>query len=460
MAEKLYYGTGRRNINPQMPVSLAGYFNVRMWEKILDDIEVRALVLKQAERYFALVQFDLVMVSQELLEAFYKGISNMKGISPENMIVTATHSHTAPVVKLTRPGASPDYISFAVKKATETLHEALKNMRSGKIVSGLTEDRRFAFNRRYWMKDATVVTNPGKLNPDIERPEGEVDYEIPLIGIRSGGRLKVLLANIVNHADTIGGNDVSADWVGFFIRKLQTTIGDGAMVMPLIGTSGNINHFDVRTTANQTSYSEAERIGNGYADTVEKALQKLQIEKAFTLIVRQANVICGPREIPEDELAEAELILKKYKDVQPIGSGSNLTSEDLAKKKPAVLKYFAEKLVSMTKEKCSVKFNLVGVFLGKCCILSMPCEPFAEIGMEIKKKVFPEYNAMVVSHSNGTGNLNAGGGYILNSWNYGRGGYETSPLSSPFSVKTAEQLISAWKNFSTLKLQNHKRMMI
>lgn len=47
MAGKLYYGVGRQSINPDVPVSLVGYFNLRMWEEILDDIEVRALVLQQ-----------------------------------------------------------------------------------------------------------------------------------------------------------------------------------------------------------------------------------------------------------------------------------------------------------------------------------------------------------------------------------------------------------------------------
>ena len=51
MEGKLYYGIGRRCINPKVPVSLAGYFNVRMWESVADDIEVRALVLRQGGKY-------------------------------------------------------------------------------------------------------------------------------------------------------------------------------------------------------------------------------------------------------------------------------------------------------------------------------------------------------------------------------------------------------------------------
>ena len=444
MDKNLFYGIGRRCINPQVPVSLAGYFNIRMWEKVADDIEVRALVLKQGKKYSAIVQFDLVTASPELLEAFYRETADLKALSRKNMIVTATHSHTAPAVA-NRPGSHPDYPPFAARKAAEALREALEHMRAGELFSGITKDNRFCFNRRYWMKNGAVVTNPGKLNPDISRPEGEVDYEIPLIGIKSEGRLKVLLANIVNHTDTIGNSEVSADWAGVFIRNLESKLGNGSMVMPLIGCAGNINHFDVGTNMDQTCYEEAKRIGNGYAETVEKAFAELHPVDNFKMFTKSSELVCEPREIPAAELEEAKLTLEKYKDIPDPGAGGNITSEDLARKAPVALKYFAKALVLMADNKEPVKFTLVGIFLGNSCVVSLPSEPFVEIGLQIRKGIFPQYNTMVVSHSNGTGNLKIGFGYIPNSWNYGRGGYETTPRSNPFSVKTADMLVAAWR---------------
>ncbi|MFA6104433.1 MAG: hypothetical protein WCV67_20670 [Victivallaceae bacterium] len=445
MTGKLHYGIGRRCINPQMPLSLAGYFNVRMWEGILDDIEVRALVLQQGGQHCAIIQFDLITVSQELAEAVYRKIADLKVISRVNMIITATHSHTAPVLRVNSPGGNPEYVPFAAEKAAEAIREAFGSMRQGEMFGGLTRDNRFCFNRRYWMKDGSVVTNPGKLNPDITRPEGEVDYEIPLIGIKDSGELKVLIANIVNHTDTIGGSKVSADWTGFFIRSIQATLGKGSMVIPLIGASGNINHFDVSTDLDQTCYREAERIGCGYAGTVAKALGQLVAIGEFKLKTKNAEVVCAPREIPAAELAEAKLVLEKYKAIPDPTNGGTLTSEDLARKAPAALKFFAQSLIALADDPSPRVFNLVGIFLGRCCIVSLPSEPFVEIGLQIKKEIFAQYNAMVVSHSNGTGSPGVGGGYIPNAWNYGRGGYEVTPRSNPFSVTTAEHLIAAWR---------------
>ena len=65
---KIQYGVGRRCVNPQVPVSLAGYFNKRMWDHVLDDLEVRALVMKSGSTYAAIIHFDLITVSTALYE--------------------------------------------------------------------------------------------------------------------------------------------------------------------------------------------------------------------------------------------------------------------------------------------------------------------------------------------------------------------------------------------------------
>lgn len=442
MSNEIYFGFARRNINPQVPISLAGYFNVRMWEKILDDIEVRALVLRQGGQFTAIVQFDLVTVSENLIQDFYAEIRDIKELNADNMIVTATHSHTAPEVRCNKPGSNPEYIAYAVKRAAEALREAASYLQVGTMVSGKTSDDRFGFNRRYWMKDGTVVTNPGKLNQDIDRPEGEMDPEIPLVGIKQDGKLKVLLANIVNHTDTIGGSDVSADWPGFMIKRLQAEMGEGSIVFPLIGCAGNINHFDVSTDMDQTCYAEAERVGNGYAETISAALGGLSAMADCTLTVKACEAVCGNREISPEERAEAEEIMEKYKDIPDSGDGANLTSEDLARKAPVVLKYFARTLLEGAAVAEDRIYRLVRISIGDVCIVSLPSEPFVEIGLEIKNKIFPDKLTMVVSHSNGTGSLQIAGGYIPNRWNYGRGGYETTPRSNPVSVKTSEILLA------------------
>ena len=55
---KIVFGMARKCINPEVPISLAGYFNRRMWDHVLDDIEVRALVLKDAKGHVAALKYS------------------------------------------------------------------------------------------------------------------------------------------------------------------------------------------------------------------------------------------------------------------------------------------------------------------------------------------------------------------------------------------------------------------
>lgn len=450
---KIQYGVGRRCVNPQVPVSLAGYFNKRMWDHVLDDLEVRALVIRSGKDLAAIIHFDLITVPTALYEMILQNMKELgiDSITRENLLICATHTHTGPELRCNKPGANPEYPPFAAKMGAEALKDALAEFRDGELEGGLASEHRFIFNRRYWMKNGTVVTNPGKLNPDILRPEGDIDPEIPMLAIRSEGKLRVLIANIVNHTDTIGGNGVSADWAGFFRRAMQTEMGEGSMAIALIGCAGNINHFDTRTDMNQTCYDEAKRVGAGYAEAVTKALGTLKPLAGEGIRTVSAAAESMPREISAEELAEAQAICDKYPeiDVEKMESTVDLTSEDLARGTPFALKYFASTLVKMANNKTPVVFQLTGFnFGGNAILVSLPSEPFVEIGLEIRKGIFRGRLCLVASHGNGTGGATYSGGYIPNPWNYGRGGYESTPRSNPFSMKTSDILLGAWRELA------------
>ena len=451
---KIKFGIARRRINPQITISLEGYFNKRMWDKVLDDLEVRVLVMKDAqENYCAIMHFDLIFVTFDMRRMIIDGIkkAGLAKLSARNVIIAATHTHTAPELNLSKPGPSAEYVPFAVDLALQALKEAYDNMSDeGEVETTLTVDHRFIFNRRYWMKDGTVLTNPGKLNSDIVRPEGEIDPEIPLCAIKVDGKIKVLIANIVNHTDTIGGCGVSADWPGFLRRELESTFAPGAMVIPLVGAQGNINHFDTRTDMDQTNYAESERIGKGYAGTIRQVLPALKAITGSGIKTVFAEVAAGTREIPEDEVKEAQAIFDRYPevDLEGKGAGIDLTSEDLAKKTPFALKFFARSLLNYAKNREPQIFPLNGIMLGdSLAMVSLPGEPFVEIGLELRKGIFAGRLCMVAAMA-GTGSSTFWAGYIPNAWNYGRGGYETTPNCNPYSMKTAAVLVEAWRELS------------
>ena len=130
---------------------------------------MRAVVFKQGSTYAAILHFDLVTIPLYLCDMILDGISRagITEITRENLTICAIHTHTGPEVRNTLNGFNPEYPPFAAELAVEALHEALGDLREGEVVHGETADSRFLFNRRYWMKNGRVMTNPGKLNPEI-----------------------------------------------------------------------------------------------------------------------------------------------------------------------------------------------------------------------------------------------------------------------------------------------------
>jgi Neutral/alkaline non-lysosomal ceramidase, N-terminal len=441
------FGTGRCCINPEVPVSLAGYFNLRMSEGILDDIYVTTLVITQGDVFCAIISCDLITIHHSLAESIYIKLSEFSKLGKHNTIITATHSHTAPEIRDNRAGFNAEYLTFLKEKIVSSVKKALENLKDGELFATKTEESRFAFNRRYWMKDGTVVTNPGKLNPEIDCPEGPIDPEILLLGIKREGKLQVLLANISNHSDTVGGFQISSDWNCFLRKSLESKMGKKAEFMLLISPSGNINHFDVSTDMDQTSYAEAEKIGKGYANSIEAALNNLEPLLFSKMKTANEKVIVGSSDISRKELEEAREIVEKYKKFDIAKSKRVITSEDLAKKDPATLKHFAEGVIELSLDTNDRCFNLVGISFGKLSIFCLPAEPFVEIGLKIKNEAITDKTVMIVTHS-GTGADHITAGYIPNSFNYGRGGYEVTHSENPFSQNTADKLMDGIKKLN------------
>ena len=114
---KIQFGIGRKCINPEVPISLAGYFNKRMWNQILDDIEVRAVVFKDGDNTGAIINMDILSINWKLYGAIRDAITaaGITGFDENNLLICATHTHTAPLT-----GGDPNsdvYNEFAGKKA-------------------------------------------------------------------------------------------------------------------------------------------------------------------------------------------------------------------------------------------------------------------------------------------------------------------------------------------------------
>ena len=270
-------GFASQIITPPREFPLAGYFNRRPNRGVYDDLFVKVLLVEQNGIEGGFVAYDLCGSSPTFFDALRAAVREAGLKCADNLLVSCTHTHTGPEIRrnVDNPQAQA-YIKSIIGKTVTALKEAEANLRESSFEVASVNSNPYAYVRRYWMKSGKVVTNPGKLNPDIVKPDGDFDRTISAVAVKQEGRIAAVLVNLANHGDTIGGDFVSADWFGRMEREVQYRLGEDVPVITLTDCSGDINHFDVTTLRDQTNYNEALRIGRGYGQIVTELLKNTE----------------------------------------------------------------------------------------------------------------------------------------------------------------------------------------
>ena len=428
----LKIGIAEEIITPERGVGLAGYFNKRPNRGFYDNIKVRAVLFEKNEVVSGLVVLDLCGISQEVFTRAL-GLIAAEGLEfGENLIICANHTHTGPGLSSAQPDEA---VIPTSKKIASAVKRAYANLAPGEIEFASIEKNPCGFVRRYWMKNGTVVTNPGKLNPDIVKPECDFDRKVNVIAFKQEGRIAALAVNLAQHGDTIGGDFVSADWMGRLERELQIAIGEDVMVMTPMNASGDINHFDVSTDRDQTCYAEAKRIGKEYSLVVLEALKALQPVEFDKLTVKNSTFRYMHRTVTPEQVAEARRTLETVADTHTQG---DLTSEGLSGGDPTVLRHFAQRIVDCAEK--SKPYRLCRTtaveFGSELVLVSLPGEPFNGISRGIQEKS-PFKHTVVVELAQSTAP------YTPMPECFERGGYETMPGVNSSAVDNAPRMIEA-----------------
>ena len=435
-------GYAQEIITPPTGVGLAGYFNKRPNKGMYDDLYVKVVMLENDGKKFGFMTFDLCNLQKPMFDALEKRIVGAFGQAVyDGLVISATHTHTGSQFppddeKLAAADERTRYaFEHTVDAAFRALERALMNLLPGELEVGSVYNNPYGFVRRYWMKNGTIVTNPGWGNPDIDKPESDFDRTINILAVKQGGRIAALICNIGNHGDTVGGDIVSADWYGRFTQEIQHELKFGLPVLVVDDASGDINHFDFRQKINQTSFAEATRIGRGYARIVLDALDKLEPVTAEKVTIRNGKVTIPHRKLTKKELAEAKHILATVPDIKKEG---DFESQDLANKVPAALRYFAKRAIDCyEKSKPSHEGRLTVIELGKqIAFATLPGEPFNGISRAIREKSPCKYTFVIELAQSVSG-------YVPMPECFKRGGYEVQPGINSSGVNAATEIIKA-----------------
>jgi hypothetical protein len=459
------------DITPRGSVSLLGYFNRRISTGVRDPLQCRIARLslegeEGSDLFFIVI--DTCYILKEDADRIKTGIEKRTGVPPARVMISATHTHTAPALAdFFETEMEREYLAEMEEKILDAVSETGEGSRVEMRVARLTHPA-LSYNRRWYMKDGRVVTNPPKRSPLRDRPEGPADREVRVVlffvdpggtgtagdsgsGVvervgNTGGEYPAhgvpaaLFVNVSNHADTVGGTLVSADWPGFlerFVnRELERRFPGTPRDIPvftLLAPQGNVNHFDFENPRCQTGYAEAERLGGAYADVVIEAIPRAKKVGVKTLGSCSREPRISPAEIGEAELERARSILAE--EARPGKEGGDLTSEDIFRGDPRVERLFARRLLEFQRARpASYRVPLQALEAGPAVFCGIPGEPFVEIGLALEAL---DDGRFIVPVALANGYF----GYIPLEEAFDRGGYEVRPGGSVLLSRGAAGVI-------------------
>lgn len=435
-------GAAAANITPWMGISINGNMTDHKGANVHDQLHARALVLDDGRARLAIVVTDSCMIYRDIFDAAKKLIHGRTGMPMENILMSATHTHSAPAAaSVFQSEADVEYQHFLTLRLADAVQQAVANLAPAKIGWGAGREPRHVFNRRWQMKPGVVIKdvwgntndfvrmNPPPGSSDLLEPAGPVDPEVPVLAVRSpDGKPIALLANYSTHyCGGVPGRTYSADYCGAFCDRIQQLLGADRQDPPFVaimsnGTSGDCNSINFREPPKaEPPYAKIRTVANDVAEVALVAYRRIEWRDRVELKAAQKEIQLGVRKASAEELATAHGILTKatMRDGQYAVWGAEVYAREWV-----LLDAFPDRVPVIIQ---TLKIGDVG-------IAAIPCEVFAEIGLEIKNRS-PFKPSFTIELANGYN------GYLPTPAQHKLGGYETWRARSSYLEVDASQKI-------------------
>jgi hypothetical protein len=350
---ELWAGAATADITPSLqghkiPLNGYGARHKKPATGVHDPISAKVLVLKSGDASAAIAVVDLVLVTPELRRAVLQRLEGT-GIGDQNLLISATHTHSAPAAMQKNLIAhvafgkyqkwlvewTADQIATAIKQAQAGLQPAVLKAGSGRA-PGLT------LNRRDPAQSYNYDTRRFSAAYDPKNPANITDDEMIVLRLdNKAGKPIAVLVNFATHATVLGPDNllISADWPGAMRRELEQAY-PGATAIFMNGAEGD---QAPAMPDNPDDFACVEIIGKNIA-----AAAKPLIENALPVNAEPLQTMIVRRQVPGG--IEAEGI----------------------------------KLPSAVGKKWIPAFTFTGIRIGDVIFLGAPLEMVSEIGQTMK----------------------------------------------------------------------------
>ncbi len=427
--KRLEAGASIIEVTPQKPMFLYGYPHVeRISEGTHDPLYASAMVIDNGESQIGLCAVDIIFISREITEAVRSRVQEITGIPGKNLMISASHTHSGPVVSRDLfydpvvPEEDPGYTSYLVEKLVQVYTEAFQNRRESSMAITVASGLGVGGNRR--SKTAAV------------------DPEVPVIVLkeRASGNIFALSTIYCMHPTVLHEDSklYSADFPGFTRKYIRAALGEKVVLLYHTGPSGNQSprHFIKSNTL-----KEAERLGYMLGERIVNQVRQIEpdgFKNWVPLATRQSEVMLPQKTFMPLVSAEQKVtVVKNRLDSMRISSAPaaeiRTTECDwFGAEENRQLAEMAEngKLDQVYQSVLPVEINLISI--DETAFIFLPGELFVEYSLRIKAGMAGKN--FVASLANGVLM-----GYIVTEEAEKEGGYEAS--NSIFPAKAGEVIV-------------------
>jgi Neutral/alkaline non-lysosomal ceramidase, N-terminal len=447
LAAEFRAGAATSNITPAIGADIVGGHLPIPSTHVHDELYARCLVLDDGQTRLALVACDLVGIHRLVCDEAKKLIHESAGIPRENVLISATHTHSAASAlgqdRFRHQETLDDYQRFLARRIANGVRRAVNNLRPAQIAFGTAQAPEHLFNRRWFMKPGTMPDNPFggsdlvKMNPpagspNLVDPAGPTDPTISFFAVREpGGQpIAVYAAYSLHYVGGVGPGHISADYYGMFCEHLTHLLSAERQDPPLVammanGTSGDVNFREPR--ARQQPYEQMRYVAHDVAAKVHAAMGKLPYRDQVRLDALYREPTIRWRHPTDEQVAWA----KKTVAAGPPPAGRI----DL----PFL---YAERALRLVDYPETTTVPLQVLAIGDVCIGTMPCEVFSETGLDWRSRS-PLQPAFMVELANGWY------GYLPTPRQHKLGGYETWLGTNRLEPEASDKMFAALLEMAT-----------
>ena len=441
----LYTGYGRSVITPKTSVPLGGYgaADQRMSNRVLDDLYATCVAFTDGDQTFLLISTDAVRSHQDWTDRVRERIQTELGVPGTNVLLTASHSHSAPETT-SRDASITGYSNVFVEGCVNAAKQALDDRSKTTMYYNSVQTEGMTFVRHYLMNDGTVCgPNFGSAASGFAGHVGRGDEEMILWKMeREDGKKPILMMNFQAHTTFTGGSDVkdiSADYVGVCRTLLEEQ--SGVLFAYYLGACGNQTPGSYITEENNTmpfadQLTSTERnyitYGNALALYAQQGMENMQAVETKAGIVTTSKIVTCPtdRDQPADRIADAQQVVTVWQT-----SGRD-AGNALARELGFASVYEANGLCGLDNLPESNDIEIYATRIGNMYFVNASYEMFSENALYIKENT--PAGTMVITQTNHAW------GYITDKTAFTYKCYEN--FGFRFTEGTGEQLVEEMVN--------------